>query len=421
MAADSKDISLRPPAALSLYVHVPFCRSRCPYCDFFSTVDPTPATVQGVVEQIELQLEWFAARLAPTRVETVYVGGGTPSLLPPALLERLLRHIGDFITLVAFGDDAVTAPEAREWTVEANPESLSREHLEVCESRGVTRLSVGIQSFQTGILSTLGRPSGTREAAAALALLAGSWAGEINLDLMSGVPGQDWAGLRQDIEQALEGSPDHVSLYSLTLDDPEHPLARAVDPGAQERLWLRGRRLLESRGYRNYEISSFARSGRECRHNLRYWRLEPYLGVGAGAVSTLPGREGEVLRLANPESLSRYLQGSGATWNLEVERVSPREFLFETLMMGLRLSDGIAAAAFLDRFGTGLPALLPGLWSRWGEGGLLTRIPGGGHEGGGEERYALSFRGHMLLNRLLIELQEEIYALPESGLNLSWG
>ncbi|MBN1837968.1 MAG: coproporphyrinogen III oxidase family protein [Spirochaetales bacterium] len=400
-------------------MHVPFCRSKCPYCDFFSVASPEAEVVQRVLGQVELQLQCFARLLGPTRVETVYVGGGTPSLLSPDRLDRLLEAIGGFARVVAGGDHHGCVP--CEWTVEANPESLSREHLAVCASRGVSRLSIGIQSFDGRILSTLGRPAGPEESRQALQLAREHWDGHVNVDLMSGAPGEDWQILRRDLEEALVWTPEHVSLYSLSLDDPEHPLARDSDPDGQDRLWLRAYRWLEERGYRNYEISNFAPPGCECRHNLRYWGLDPYLGCGPAAASTLPGRKSPalpeaeglaVLRLANPRSLDRFLGGPDASWGLEVEEIAPREFLFETLMMGLRLRAGIDAAGFKTRFGRSLPELVPGLWRRWVDSRLCDPAL---------DRHALTFEGRMILDHLLLELQEALEDAEPEDLFVRWG
>jgi oxygen-independent coproporphyrinogen-3 oxidase len=309
----------------------------------------------------------------------------------------------------------------------------------VFESHGVTRLSVGIQSFDDQVLATLGRPGRSRESDAALELLGRRWRGELSLDLLTGTPGQEWGSLQGDLDRAVGIAPHHVSLYSLSFDDPEHPLARRLDPDDQDRLWLRAYRRLEQRGYRNYEISNFARPGFECRHNLRYWYLEPYLGIGPGAASTLPGGDGGVLRLTHPRSLSGYLRGEPAAWGLETERVSPRELLLESLMMGLRLRDGVDSRRFAERFGADLVVLLPQTWRRLRSRRLLLPIGAvqlrGGARGGEPDvtaaalgdaqreagRHALSFRGRMILDRLLEELQGEISELPEERLSVRWG
>ncbi len=171
---------------------------------------------------------------------------------------------------------------------------------------------------------------------------------------------------------------------------------------ARDELWLAGFEQLEGQGYRNYEVSNFARPGQECLHNLRYWKLEPYLGVGPGAVSTLPGVSGEVLRLYHPEDISAYLAGN--PWGLRQERILPKEFLLETLMMGFRLRSGISAEEFSRRFGRPLPEMFPGLWKGWLERGFLREDP---------MAYAFTDQGRLLLNRRLLEAQEALDAAAE--------
>jgi oxygen-independent coproporphyrinogen-3 oxidase len=407
VAAGCSTRNLRPPGSLSLYLHVPFCRSKCGYCDFFSVPEPPTRVVEAVLREMRAELECFEDLLCPSRVDTVYVGGGTPSLLSPSRLSELLDRVRGFVARVG--------GRPREWTVEVNPESLTSEHLDVLAGNGVTRLSVGIQSFDDRVLSTLGRPGDARASGAALALVRSRWRGQLSLDLITGTPGQGWASLDRDVRRALAAAPHHLSLYSLTLDDRAHPLARRLDPDRQDRLWLAACRRLEVAGYPSYEISNFARPGFECLHNLRYWHLEPYLGVGPGAVSTLPDRNGGVQRLSHPRSLEVYLQGAPADWGLQSERIGPRALLLESLMMGLRLAEGIEARSFASRFGADLPDLLPRTWRRFTDSGLTLPSETG------ERRYALSFEGRMILDRLLAELQDEIAGLPEERVETAWG
>jgi len=178
---------------------------------------------------------------------------------------------------------------------------------------------------------------------------------------------------------------------------PGSALAGVVREEARDELWLAGLRWLEAEGYRNYEVANFARAGQECLHNLRYWKLEPYLGVGPGAVSTLPGTGGEVLRLYHAEDLAAYRAGS--PWGLRAETIAPKEFLLETLMMGLRLRSGISAEAFSRRFGRPLQEMMPGLWQRWTDHGSLRQEPAA---------YAFTDEGRLFLNRRLLEAQEAL-------------
>jgi oxygen-independent coproporphyrinogen-3 oxidase len=410
------------PGRLSLYVHVPYCASKCRYCDFFSVpIDPDEGSggmAGRVVGETLVQLERFLQQAPPVRFETVYVGGGTPSVLPHDLLERLLGGLSRL------------GPS--EWTVEANPESLDRAFLGICEQAGVTRLSVGLQSMDDRLLARLGRPGTVSDNARALELIADAWKGDVSFDLIAGIPGQSREATLADIADVTATGCGHASLYALTVE-PGTPLAGLVDAGCialntrdhDEELWLAGRDAFEDAGLHQYEVSNLARPGGECRHNLRYWHLEPYLGIGPGAASTLPpdlatALTGErsaaaVVRLSNPRGINAFLSGaensSGAPWGIESEAITYRSFLLETLMMGLRLTGGISAESFRRRFGQGLDRLVPGLWQRWTEQGFAAPQTG-----------SLRFtdRGLLILDTLMRELAGELREARLPRTRISW-
>jgi oxygen-independent coproporphyrinogen-3 oxidase len=410
------------PIPLSLYVHVPFCASKCRYCDFFSVpVDCSggPAgAASRVVEQTIAQLDRFLARAPATYFETVYVGGGTPSVLPSALLERLLGRLADL--------------GPTEWTVEANPESLDRHFLDACARAGVTRLSAGLQSMDDGLLSVLGRPGAAIDNRRALELIANEWKGEASIDLIAGIPGQTGEAMIADAAAVARTGLGHASLYSLTVE-PDTPLAGLIGSGSIARnprdwddtLWLEGKAALEAGGLRQYEVSNFARPGKECRHNLRYWRLEPYLGIGPGAASTLPPdlaealtgnrEDAAVVRLANPRDITAFLSGPGGgirtPWGIETEVVPASSFVLETLMMGLRLVDGISADSFRRRFGQDLDHFAPGLWGWWVEQGFARPERGS---------LRLTARGLLVLDSLLGELAATLSAGRLPPILVSW-
>lgn len=378
---------------LSLYVHVPFCLGKCSYCDFYSITDLEAAgrVTSRTIEQGARALEL----LGRPRLGTVYVGGGTPSALRREDLDRLLSSIGTW-----GGDRAV------EVTVEANPETLERSFLDISAAAGVTRLSLGVQTLDPALLSLLGRRATREQTLAALELVRQRWRGDLSVDLLAGIPGQTWARLSEDIETVLAFDPQHVSLYQLTREEGTRydRLIRAgkleeMPASEQERVWLRGAGLLRERGFAHYEISNFARIGHQCRHNHRYWRLDPYLGIGPAAASTLPGGATGVVRLTEPGSVSSWLAGQPPA----AEQVPARDFFFENLMMGLRLFEGIPKTAIENRFGTDALKWLLETWAelspRHG-----TRLRSG--------RFALTRRGWLLLTRLLEEMVERVKELP---------
>jgi oxygen-independent coproporphyrinogen III oxidase len=406
---------------VSLYVHVPFCTGKCLYCDFFSVPAHAvgEADVSAVVGQTVRQAHALLdAAGADARVPTVFVGGGTPTILPLAELERLL---GAFSRL-----------GAREWTVEANPETLSGDFLDACAGAGVTRISLGVQSIHERHLRTLGRRATRAQTLDGIRLLRDRWRGDASIDLITGIPGQTAADVLEELS-LLDGSwPGHVSLYQLTLEEGTG-LAGLVESGTvrpngtdvDDGLWFTGRDGLEERGYRRYEVSNFCLPGSECRHNLRYWTLEPYAGAGPGAVSTVPAswavrllgvrgagapREG-VARLSSPRSIHGFLEAADRHWGMDVESVPPRSFILETLMMGLRLADGVSADAFQRRFGLGFHELFPGLWDRWVGRGLAQADA---------DRLRLSWIGLDLLERLLGEVAAALPDAPLERVRLRW-
>jgi len=315
-----------------LYVHVPFCAHRCGYCDF--------VTVTGHEDVHAAYVDALLAELAlngPLAPETVYVGGGTPSLLPDDLLERLLAGL----------------PGAPEVTVECNPETITSAKARVLRERGVNRISLGAQSFRPHLLETLERRARPETVATAIEILRGEGHENVNLDLMFGVPGQSRSDLQADIEGVLAHAPEHVSWYEL---EAKPGTRFAVHHGAE--LHRQAEALedhyetvvaaLRGAGYRWYETANFCRPGRESRHNLGYWLGHDYLGIGVGAVSTL-GLE----RRRNRPRLRPYLEAcaAGRPAPTDVEELTASERGLERLMLGLRLDEPLrlnGLAALVD-------------------------------------------------------------------------
>jgi len=317
------------------YVHVPFCAHHCGYCDF--------AVVAGQDHLMDRYLEALAAELAtlgqPQFVHSIFIGGGTPTYLDCRRLERLLAEIRRWFI-----------PSADlEFSIEANPGSLDRAKVEVLAEYGVTRVSLGSQSFHPHVLGVLERDHRPEDVPRAVEAVKARIA-QVSLDLIFGVPGQSLADWRQDVEQALSFQPDHLSTYGLTYEKGTrlwkqrqrgevHPL----DEETELAMYLHAMDALESAGFEHYEISNHARPGKRCRHNQVYWANEAYFGFGLGAARDIEGRR-ELNTRSIQEYIRKTLAGQPATYQSEV--LEPEERARETLALQLRQSKGIDRRAF---------------------------------------------------------------------------
>ena len=314
---------------IGLYIHVPFCRQKCRYCDFYSLAET--ARMTSFVEKILALLPEVAALCGDRAVDTVYFGGGTPSLLPPAQLGRLLsavRHV-------------LPVEKGAEITVEANPESLTDAALAAAGEGGANRLSIGMQSADDEKLALLGRVHTHAETVRAVERARKAGFGNISLDLMYALPGQSKDDFLRDLDEALALSPEHLSFYALTLSE-NVPLYGASQPDdeAQLETYLAAVARLEEKGLRQYEISNAARPGFASRHNLRYWRREEFLGLGPGAWSYFDGeRFGMARDLDRFLAAPRFYDAVG-----ERETVDRDGEIEEEVVLSLRLAEGLNAA-----------------------------------------------------------------------------
>ena len=341
-----------PP--LSLYVHVPWCVRKCPYCDFNSHEPraqtgagangeiPADAFVDAALRDLELALPMVWGR----PVHTVFFGGGTPSLLPAPAVERLISGIRARVRLI---------PDA-EITLEANPGTFEAARFEGFLEAGVNRLSLGVQSFDAGALQRIGRIHDDQAARAAAAHAIQTF-GRVNLDLMYALPGQTIESALRDVDQALAFGPRHLSLYHLTLEPNTLFAARPPTGIPDEDMADSMAQALEARliqaGLRRYEVSAWARPGDECRHNLNYWEFGDYLGIGPGAHAkiSLPDR---ILRETRPRQPRDWFSAVEAGQVVESQRVlDAAELPFEFMLNALRLTGGVPSALFSER--TGLP------------------------------------------------------------------
>jgi len=355
---------------LGLYLHVPFCVSRCTYCDFFTKPLDDPSRVAVFARALAAEIGITAGDLGVRgrRVDTVYFGGGTPSLLEPEDLEAILRGAA-----AAFRID----PGA-EISLEANPESVTTEKLRAFRALGINRLSLGTQSFRPRILETLGRAHSPEEALRAAETARSAGFGNLSIDLMLALPGQDRAGLEEDIRIAARLAPDHLSAYLLEMDKEtalRARIERAELEGPTEdqaaEMYDLTREALKGAGLRQYEISSFARPGFECRHNLKYWTDDQFLGCGPSGWSYLGGRRFRVTR-----DLEGYLEAvrRGAPPDREEDEVPAETRFAEAVFAGLRLLEGIDLEAIGRRHGIPDPlaSRLPRILEME-EAGLLAR------------------------------------------------
>jgi oxygen-independent coproporphyrinogen-3 oxidase len=333
-----------PP--LSLYIHLPWCLKKCPYCDFNShEMRASELPEQRYIDALMADLEAALPLVWGRSVQTVFIGGGTPSLFSPPAVDQLIGGIRARLRLAANA----------EITLEANPATFEVERFKAFRAAGVTRLSVGVQSFNDDFLQTLGRVHNRVQALAALAQAATVFE-SFNLDLMYALPGQTLDMLRADVQTALSLNPPHLSIYHLTIEPntyfAKYPPAAVDDDLAADMLDLMTD-MTGAAGMQRYEVSAYAKPGHACQHNLNYWQFGDYLGIGAGAHSKLSFAH-RVLRQVRLRDPARYmaqaLLGQCVAQEFEVKRA---ELPFEFMLNALRLAGGFDLAMFAER--TGMP------------------------------------------------------------------
>ena len=344
-----------PP--LSLYVHLPWCMRKCPYCDFNSHEQrgalPFAAYVDALVADLDFDLPLAWGRT----VHSVFFGGGTPSLFPPEAIDAFLQAASSRLRF---------AP-GLEITLETNPGTAEHGRFEGYRDAGVNRLSFGIQTFDDGCLQRLGRIHDSAEAEAAVKLAQDAGFDNLNLDLMYALPGQILAMAERDVERAVALQPAHISHYQLTLEPntvfAAKPPAGIPDDDVGWDMQERCQSLLAEAGYRQYEVSAYARPGRQCAHNLNYWRFGDYLGIGAGAHGKLThGAEQSVLRRWKVKQPAAYHASAGRGDAIGGdERIEPARLPFEYMLNALRLDEGFALADFTARTGLAAAAIAPRL------------------------------------------------------------
>ncbi|MFH1830499.1 MAG: radical SAM family heme chaperone HemW [Pseudomonadota bacterium] len=333
---------------LGIYVHIPFCLKKCDYCDFFSVPCsrdeiPQKEYLQAISRQ--LQEDVCRLKLSGKKVSTVYFGGGTPSLLKPIFFKSIIDALAHHFVL----SDEI------EVSCEVNPATVDDRWFGDARECGVTRASIGVQSFHDRLLRELGRVHSSEDAMRAIAEAQDAGFRSINCDLMFGIPSETMADLEEDIRTAMTFQPEHVSAYQLTVEKGTPLAARLKDDLMQSEedslnQMRTTARMLTRSGWNRYEISNFAKAGFECRHNLNYWRYGEYLGLGAWATSFVLSTHGFAKRFTQTRDVKKYMEGGAE--HAESEEISLRTAMAEFCFLGLRTTEGISLKTFEEIFKT---------------------------------------------------------------------
>ena len=332
-----------PDIPLGLYIHLPWCERKCPYCDFNSheaLAIPETDYVDTLLRDLENDCQLVRGR----PVSTLFIGGGTPSLFSARAIDRLLDGVGSLIEL---------SPQL-EATMEANPGSAEAEKFAGFQAAGINRLSLGVQSFDDAQLQALGRVHNSDQARAAIEYARQAGFNSFNIDLMHGLPGQTVAGAEADLRTALEFNPPHLSWYQLTIEPntvfhKRPPLLPVEDALAD--IQEVGEGILGSAGYRQYEVSAYSREGFRCRHNINYWSFGDYLGIGAGAHGKVSFADGRILRYAKKRQPDDYMAAAGEAFTARRHELSAVDRAGEFMLNALRLNEGFSTSQFSARTG----------------------------------------------------------------------
>ena len=382
-----------PP--LSLYIHIPWCVRKCPYCDFNSHQADSKLPIAAYLEALKLDLYSDIELAQGRQIESIFFGGGTPSLMPASFISEI----------ICYADQHVGLSPSCEITLEANPGTAEYDNFKDYRLGGVNRLSIGVQSFNDQQLRTLGRIHSSKEVVSAFELARQAGFDNINLDLMFGLPGQTTAQAQQDLNSAIALTPEHISWYQLTIETNTEFYSRPPQLPEEDSIWQiqqQGQQLLASSDYRQYEISAYAKPGKQAQHNLNYWQFGDYLAIGAGAHGKITQLDQQQIwrkrktRLPNhyldaaQKGLKSPVEGENA-FDAENQRLCIDAIPFEFMMNALRLVNGVPASYFSQRTGLELPLIEAKLQQQRALGLLSTTT----------NRLCASTKGHQFLNNLL--------------------
>lgn len=382
---------------MELYIHIPFCRQKCNYCSFTSFTGQE-AYFQKYVNLL-LKEAHIRKKEATEPVKTVYIGGGTPSLLPPFILSELICGMKDIFDLNS----------VYEFTIEANPGTVTKEWIDTALTLGINRLSLGMQAYQDRLLRLLGRIHCFEDVAESVSAARSSGFRNISIDLIFGIPSQTVAEWTQTVETVISLQPEHISAYGLIPEegtplyrDLENGLLSMPDPDYERRMYDLLIRKTAAAGYAQYEISNFSLSSYECSHNIGYWTQVPYIGLGISAASMTGVRsfiEGtEYERSVNPDTINDYEKMVNAGIKPPSEKITASESRFETMMLGLRMNSGVSESFFQKMHHVSMESCYGNKLKEMELRGLMR------HENG---TWKMTSRGFDIQNSILVELMDD--------------
>lgn len=370
---------------LGLYIHIPFCVKKCDYCDFLSA----PATKQvqmAYMDTLQKEIKEKAGEYKEWCVDTVFIGGGTPTSVPYETIVRTMKTVKDVFFL----------DEDCEITMECNPGTVTEESLMAYRAAGINRLSIGLQSAEDKLLKKLGRIHTYEQFSEALSMARNAGFSNINVDVMSALPGQSLLQYEDTLLKIIELGVEHISAYSLIVEEgtPFYKLYEAnelplPDEETERQMYYRTEELLKEAGYERYEISNYAKNGYKCRHNIRYWEREHYLGLGLGASSMIDN-----VRFKNTDWLDEYLLENKYMEKTDVQELSTNECMEEFMFLGLRMTEGVSKAKFKEVFGCDMEVIYGSTLIKLKEQGLIAEK---------DDRVFLTKYGLDVSNRVFVE------------------